>query len=82
LTMEYYPGMISEQTMYEDSMQHAEEMTIGYKDWDLILFTICCREVELGSRLQNPNWPGKHRLDFQAELEKLESLKKKVIDKI
>ena len=82
LTMDYYPGMMEEQTAYEDSMQHAEEMTIGYKDWDLILFTICCREVELESRLRNPDWPEKHRLDFQTELEKLAILKKKVIDKI
>lgn len=82
LTMEYYPGMISEQTMYEDSMQHAEEMTIGYKDWDFLLLTICYRETELESRLRNPDWPEKHRLDFQVELEKLGILKKKVIDKI
>lgn len=82
LTMDYYPGMMEEQDTYEDSMQHAEEMTISYKDWDLILFTICCREVELESRLRNPDWPEKHRLDFQAELEKLAILKKKVIDKI
>ena len=63
-------------------MQHTEEMTIGYKDWDVILFTICCREVKLESRLRNPDWPEKHRLDFQAEREKLGILKKKVIDKI
>jgi hypothetical protein len=71
-----------EQDTYEDSMQHTEEMTIGYKDWDVILFTICCREVKLESRLRNPDWPEKHRLDFQAEREKLGILKKKVIDKI
>jgi hypothetical protein len=52
------------------------------KDWDMILLTICHREVALQDRLRNPDWPEKHRLDFQAELEKLESLKKKVIDKI
>jgi hypothetical protein len=80
--MDYYPGMMEEQDTYEDSMQHAEEMTIGCKDWDVILFTICCREVELESRLRNPDWPEKHRLDFQTELEKLAILKKKVIDKI
>ena len=80
--MEYCPGMIGEQTMYEDMMQYEEEMTIGYKDWDFLLLTICYRETELESRLRNPDWPEKHRLDFQAELEKLGILKKKVIDKI
>ena len=52
------------------------------KDWDMILLTVCHREVELENRLRNPDWPEKHRLDFQAELEKLGILKKKVIDKI
>jgi hypothetical protein len=80
--MDYYPGMMEEQDAYEDSMQHAEEMTIGYKDWDFLLLTICYRETELESRLRNPDWPENHRLDFQAELEKLGILKKKVIDKI
>ena len=82
LTMDYYPGMMEEQTAYEDSMQHAEEMTIGYKDWDLLLLTICYREVELESRLRNPDWQEKYRDEFQDELEKLAILKKKVIDKI
>ena len=81
LTMDYYPGMMEEQDTYEDSMQH-NETAIGYKDWDFILLTICYREVELESRLRNPDWPEKHRLDFQAELEKLRILKAKVIDKI
>jgi hypothetical protein len=80
--MEYYPGMIDEQTMYEDMMQYEEELVIGQKDWDMILLTICHREVALQDRLRNPDWPEKHRLDFQAELEKLRILKKKVIDKI
>lgn len=79
--MDYYPGMMEEQDAYEDMMEH-NEMAIGHKDWDLILLTICHREVELQSRLRNPDWPEKYRLDFQAELEKLAILKKKVIDKI
>ena len=80
--MEYYPGMIGEQTMYEDMMQYEEEMTIGQKDWDMILLTICHREVELENRLRNPDWPEKHRNEFQDELEKLVALKAKVLDKI
>ena len=79
--MDYYPGMMEEQTMYEDMMEH-NETTIGYNDWDFILLTICYREVELESRLRGPDWQEKYRLDFQAELEKLAILKKKVIDKI
>ena len=81
LTMDYYPGMMVEQDTYEDSMQHAET-TIGYKDWDLLLLTICYREVELESRLRNLDWPEKNRDEFQDQLEQLQSLKKKVIDKI
>ena len=82
LTMDYYPGMMEEQDTYEDSMQHNEETMIGYWDWDFILLTICHREVELESRLRNPDWQEKYRDEFQDELEKLRILKKKVIDKI
>ena len=81
--MDYYPGMMEEQDTYEDSMQHNEETAIGYnKDWDLILLTICYREVELESRLRNPAWQEKYRDEFHDELEKLAILKKKVINKI
>lgn len=79
--MDYYPGMMEEQDTYEDSMQH-NETTIGYKDWDFILLTICYREVELECRLRNPDWQEEYRDEFQDELEKLAILKKKVIDKI
>lgn len=82
LTMDYYPGMMAEQDTYEDSMQHAEEMAISYKDWDFILLTICHREVELQSRLRNPDWQEKYRDEFREELEKLQIVKDKVIDKI
>lgn len=79
--MEYYPGMLDARR-YEDAMDHNETMIISYKDWDTILLTICVWEEELQSRLRNSDWPEKHRLDFQAELEKLAILKKKVVDKI
>ena len=80
--MDYYPGMMEEQDTYEDSMQHTEEMTIGQKDWDLLLLAVCYREVELEHRLSNQDWQEKKRIEFQDELEKLGILKKKVIDKI
>ena len=51
------------------------------KDWDLIFFIICFREIELGNRLSNPFWE-KHQDGLQDELEKLKILKKKVIDNI
>lgn len=74
--MEYYPGMLDDQTNYEDSMAHNDAMTISYKDWDAILLTICQREVELEYRLGNdPN-------SLQNELKALKLLKQKVIDKI
>ena len=79
--MDYYPGMMEEQTAYEDSMQHNEEMAIGYKDWDFILLTICHREVELGNRLIDGRWR-EYWDGLKEELEKLAILKKKVIDKI
>lgn len=80
--MDYYPGMMEEQDTYEDSMQHNEEMAILYKDWDLILFTICCREVELQSRLRDERWSEEQVEDWNKQFSALMKVKAKVIDKI
>jgi hypothetical protein len=80
--MGYYPGMMEEQTMYEDMMQYEEEMTIGQKDWDVLLLTICHREVALENILKQSNWTERQVERWNDELNQLMRTKKKVLDKI
>ena len=80
--MEYYPGMMEEQDTYEASMQHNEEMSIGQKDWDVILLAICHREVTLQDNLRDGIWSEERIEIWNKEFSALMNVKKKVLDKI
>jgi len=80
--MEYFPGMMAEQTMYEDMMQYEEEMTIGQKDLDVILLAICHREVSLDNTLGQSGWTTGQIERWTKEKAELSEVKKKVIAQI